>query len=875
MNVSTFSRKRWRCGLGLLWALIGLMSASGQAFAQIVFDQATYHPVGIRPMGLVAGDFDANGTVDVAKVSEFREAVLVGCGDGNFFCGGGAGYNSVEGTRAIVAGDLDNDGFPDTIAITTNINEVHVVLSSLPEPNRHGYYFAYAPIGSALVDINYDGWLDIISVSESGEISTLINRQDGTFDPAYNTIEQVISGARAIAAGMLDSETPGVAIANADGFVYIYVPTLVEGTVEWNLRNSQQSGANPSAIQMMDFDFDNLADIVTTNRDGNNMSFLKGLGGGGMAFPVTYSVGTEPVSLAVGDLNNDGLLDIVTGNAGSNDISILMNIGDNTFSPSFPISGAWPVRAVALGDFNNDSLLDLVMAADDGYEANVYLGDGLGGFNLFSRPVFAFSNAFPMVGDLDSDGDLDVVTVSGNSVATVSKNRGFGDFDAPVFYPLTSLPAGDWRCAALMDVDKDNDLDIVTVGFPRALRVLLNDGFGNFTERREFSTVNDATRMILLDADGDGNLDVIACDRNGGPVEVILGDGAGNFTTSVITPGPTSPTDIAAGDFDGDGIPDLALTNIDQNTVTILRGTRVGTLFALVGQIAVGSLPRSLAVQDVNADGNLDIVTANIGSQDVTVLRGQGNGTFLPAIAYSVGSAPFGILVADVDFDSVPDLVLTTDIGGGSVTVLRGTGGGAFANGVAFPTEFNPAMLAYGDINGDSAPDVVVGYSSLEAFSVLRNLSTAAVSVSGTLIFDGLNSAGPSQFVTFIFRPQEGGGEFERPMIVGADGSFTLFGIPRNVYTLHIRAQRYLARNVSLDTTNGDVTNVSALMRPGDLIEDGLIDLFDLVEFFGSYGTSAGDPSWNDGIADITGDGIVDLFDLILFFSHYGEAGDL
>jgi hypothetical protein len=112
-------------------------------------------------------------------------------------------------------------------------------------------------------------------------------------------------------------------------------------------------------------------------------------------------------------------------------------------------------------------------------------------------------------------------------------------------------------------------------------------------------------------------------------------------------------------------------------------------------------------------------------------------------------------------------------------------------------------------------------------------------------------------------------------MIVGADGSFTLFGIPRNVYTLHIRAQRYLARNVSLDTTNGDVTNVSALMRPGDLIEDGLIDLFDLVEFFGSYGTSAGDPSWNDGIADITGDGIVDLFDLILFFSHYGEAGDL
>jgi hypothetical protein len=67
--------------------------------------------------------------------------------------------------------------------------------------------------------------------------------------------------------------------------------------------------------------------------------------------------------------------------------------------------------------------------------------------------------------------------------------------------------------------------------------------------------------------------------------------------------------------------------------------------------------------------------------------------------------------------------------------------------------------------------------------------------------------------------------------------------------------------------------NADATLLAGDLNDDNQIDLFDLIEFFGSYGSVMQDPNWNER-ADLFEDSIVDLFDLILFFTNYGAQGD-
>jgi hypothetical protein len=69
------------------------------------------------------------------------------------------------------------------------------------------------------------------------------------------------------------------------------------------------------------------------------------------------------------------------------------------------------------------------------------------------------------------------------------------------------------------------------------------------------------------------------------------------------------------------------------------------------------------------------------------------------------------------------------------------------------------------------------------------------------------------------------------------------------------------------------VTNFSAALRTGDIIDDEIVDLFDLVELFNHFGASNGDPDY-DALSDLTGDGEIDLFDLVQLFNYYGEEGD-
>ncbi len=130
-----------------------------------------------------------------------------------------------------------------------------------------------------------------------------------------------------------------------------------------------------------------------------------------------------------------------------------------------------------------------------------------------------------------------------------------------------------------------------------------------------------------------------------------------------------------------------------------------------------GIYPGSLVVADVNGDGKPDMIVANFGgTSSVGVLLGNGDGTFQPAtVITNIGSIAEAnaLAVADVSGDGKLDLIVATcceSNGDAEAAVLLGNGDGTFRAPLFYDassaSEATEAM-AVADLNGDGKPDIV------------------------------------------------------------------------------------------------------------------------------------------------------------------------
>lgn len=161
-----------------------------------------------------------------------------------------------------------------------------------------------------------------------------------------------------------------------------------------------------------------------------------------------------------------------------------------------------------------------------------------------------------LVGDLDNDGDQDVIAISINdddsslAISRVYQNDGHGNFTAVG----TTLGPPDPRPSTLADFDGDGDLDIAFGSSSRGLRIWAN--LGNF----QFAEVPgnllppgiSNSSIATADFDRDSDADIIANTRNGH--SLLFNDGLGNFHFEQFLDG--SNYDHPA-DFDRDGDLDI------------------------------------------------------------------------------------------------------------------------------------------------------------------------------------------------------------------------------------------------------------------------------------------------------------------------------
>lgn len=368
-------------------------------------------------------------------------------------------------------------------------------------------------------------------------------------------------------------------------------------------------------------------------------------------------------------------------------------------SEGLPQQGSWR-NSLSVVDMNGDGHLDLLVPPQRGIDAvvRIFLGDGKGGWSRWTEAKFDRGADYgsAVAGDLNGDGLMDVVL--GVHLRGV---QAYLQTTPGNFVSIEGLPEDfPTRRVILHDMDRDGDLDIVTIsegptlgegrpGGPAApaarMLVLLNEkkagSWKRVTIGEEYSQVA-GDWLKVANINGDRYPDLVASSIFfSGPEGLWLGE-KGLKWKSVgpeVLPFSSIYLAVEAGKFSSKKTDDAIYSfgrawprEIDPEVIPPVEDRRIVGLERVSwvnGKPVRTSIVRwnsfrtifSLGKGDFDRDGNLDLIYATIEPREASILLGDGKGGFRRAAVEGLDLPPnssYEISVADVNGDGRDDVIM-------------------------------------------------------------------------------------------------------------------------------------------------------------------------------------------------------------------------
>ena len=433
----------------------------------------------------------------------------------------------------------------------------------------------------AVIDVNNDGDLDILTFSPGGGYMYYFESQS-----------KETNGSCGFATFLLEDECWGN-FYESGLTKTVDLDSCGTGRVAGNgLQNNPTRHAG-STVLALDLNGDGLKEAVLGDISFNNLNLL--INGGTLADAeitsqdINFPSNTKPVELPIFpaafylDVNKDGKKDLlVSPNSVNNSVDV-QNVWyyQNTGTAQAPVfqfvendflvgemidvgTGSAPV----FFDYNRDGLMDIIIgneskqfgATELSARLVLYLNTGtlaepsynLTDTNVFNLEQFGLFSIYPAFGDLDGDGDEDMIIGDFDGKLHFFENKSTTGSSFPTITAnYFNIDVGSMATPQIVDVNKDGKLDLLvgerngnlnyfqntgTTAIPQFSATPTNDFFGKVDVRPQFSPVGNSVPYLFTPQPGQpyqllvGNLDgkVIRYDN-------IEGNLGGTFTKTDST----------------------------------------------------------------------------------------------------------------------------------------------------------------------------------------------------------------------------------------------------------------------------------------------------------------------------------------------------
>jgi hypothetical protein len=328
--------------------------------------------------------------------------------------------------------------------------------------------------------------------------------------------------------------------------------------------------------------------------------------------------------------------------------------------------------------------------------------------------------------DFDGDGDLDVfVAGDGNNTLGWFAQEAPGDFSWVKLFPEETM-ADDWNDMEVVDWDGDGLADIVACE-EGGLVYCAQQADGTLAPAVLLRASPSPFRLEIADVNGDEILDVTYADNQSNEVTLMLGLGGGAVTEATEPEALAGAALATFADWNGDGLLDWLYGSYTWGQLYVRLGFgnggfAPGQILADFGKLsAVASLP----------GGGGDLI---LGVDDTYVLRWHADGTPPDTLGLFGKAQQFAF--GDATGDGVLDIAVAAQVTN-ECGLIVGDGAGGF---LPEPTEFNVPQaldIELGDIDGDGIAEMITS-SRTRGQVGFRNFDGNGAAVDYTPLIEGL-----------------------------------------------------------------------------------------------------------------------------------------